>query len=195
MSRTTSTLHTVRTTLRQAWQQRSPREQQLLGLATAVLALAALWQVALAPAWHTWQEAPNRQARLDAQTQRMLELQAQAKSLQKPLAISRAEAMQWLESSLAELGTGAKIQRQGEQLQLSVEAAPADKMAHWLSQARLRAQALPLQAQLQQIPEPGKPARPTATPPSANSANTSAADKTSTVYWRGTLLLRLPGNP
>ena len=183
----------LRLALSQAWSQRSPREQQLLRLAALLILLAAVWTQALAPAWRTWQEAPERQARLDAQTRHMQLLQAQAKSLQKSSPLPRAEAMKWLESSIQDLGPGAKIQWQGERATLSVEAAPAAPMARWLSQARERAQALPLQAQLQQTQPaakgPASPAGPSAT------AAVAPSDKAAEVHWRGTVVLRLPGTP
>lgn len=155
-----------------AWAQRSTREQQLLGVGVWVLALAALWMLALAPALRTWQEAPARQALLDNQSQRMRQLQAQAQSLQKPATISRSDATQWLEKSLTELGPNARISLQGETATLSLQAAPAAALARWLSQARDNAQALPTQAQLQH-----------ASPPGPNNLD---------VTWRGSLVLRLP---
>ena len=155
-----------------AWARRSPREQQLLGIGFWVLSLAALWMLALAPALRTWQEAPARQALLDAQSQRMRQLQAQAQSLQKPVALSRADAAKWLEKNLTELGPNARISLQGETATLSLQAAPAAALARWLSQARDHAQALPTQAQLQH-----------ASPPGPNSLD---------VTWRGSLVLRLP---
>ena len=158
-----------------AWARRSPREQQLLGMGVWVLGLAALWMLALAPALRTWQEAPARQALLDAQSQRMRQLQAQAQSLQKPVALSRPDAAKWLEKSLAELGPNARISLQGETATLSLQAAPAAALARLLSQARDNAQALPTQAQLQHASPPG-PDRWDAT-------------------WRGSLVLRLPSNP
>jgi general secretion pathway protein M len=169
-------LHTLTATLRQgwkaAWARRSPREQQLLGIGFWVLSLAALWMLALAPALRTWQEAPARQALLDTQSQRMRQLQAQAQSLQKPVALSRADAAKWLEKSLEELGPNARISLQGDSATLSLQAAPAAALARWLSQARDHAQALPTQAQLQH-----------ASPPGPNSLD---------VTWRGSLVLRLP---
>lgn len=155
-----------------AWARRNPREQLLLGLGAWVMGLAVLWTLALAPALQTWQEAPARQALLDAQSQRMRELQMQAQSLQKPAAISRTDATQWLEKNLAELGPNARISLQGESASLSLQAAPAAALALWLSQARENAQALPTQAQLQQVSAPG---------PDHNKAT-----------WRGSLVLRLP---
>lgn len=157
------------------WLQRTPREKQLLRLAGALGVLVALWQLALAPAWQTWQEAPAQQARLDAQTQTMQQLKAQAQSLQTPQAISRVESVQWLESNLAELGPGSKVSVQGERATLSLDAAPAEALARWLSLARERALAMPEQAQLQSG----------AAPAAATSANSPA-------LLRGTLVLRLP---
>lgn len=157
------------------WLQRTPREKQLLRLAGTLGVLVALWQLALAPAWQTWQEAPAQQARLDAQTQTMQQLKAQAQSLQTPQAISRVESVQWLESNLAELGPGSKVSVQGERATLSLDAAPAEALARWLSLARERALAMPEQAQLQSG----------AAPAAANPANSPA-------LLRGTLVLRLP---
>ena len=155
-----------------AWRQRSPREQRLLGLGMWLLGLAALWVLALAPALRTWQEAPARQALLDTQSQRMRQLQAQAQGLQKPRAIARSDAALWLEKNLAELGPNARISIQGDSATLSLQAAPAAALARWLSQARDNAQALPSQAQLQQV-SPASADRPEPT-------------------WRGSLVLRLP---
>jgi general secretion pathway protein M len=169
-------LQTLVTPVRKGWQaawaRRNPREQLLLGLGAWVMGLAVLWTLALAPALQTWQEAPARQALLDAQSQRMRELQMQAQSLQKPAAISRTDATLWLEKNLAELGPNARISLQGESASLSLQAAPAAALALWLSQARENAQALPTQAQLQQVSAPG---------PDHNEAT-----------WRGSLVLRLP---
>jgi general secretion pathway protein M len=165
----------VRSGWQAVWSRRNPREQRLLGIGVWVLAFAALWMLALAPALRTWQEAPARQALLDAQSQRMLQLQAQAQSLQKPAVITRTDAAKWLEKNLAELGPNARISLQGETATLSLQAAPASALARWLSQARDNAQALPTQAQLQH-----------ASPPGPDSLDTT---------WRGSLVLRLPSNP
>jgi general secretion pathway protein M len=159
----------------QAWDARSPREQTLLRAAAIFLAVVVVWQWAWAPAWRTWQEAPARQAALDSQTQRMLQWQAQAQGLQKPSTISRAEATQWLEKNLADLGPNAKLSLTGDNVTLRVEAAPALAMARWLSQAREHAQTLPHQAQMQQA--------------QTQQANSAAPNE---VLWQGTLVLRLP---
>ena len=199
MSRT----HLPLQALQQAWHQRNPREKKGLALVALLLTLALLWSLALDPAWRTWQLAPAKQAELDRQTQRMRELQAQAQRLQSAPANSTVQARQWLEASVRDLGTGARIQVQGDRATLSVESAPADSMARWLSQARERAQALPVQAQLQQVLPTQKPA-PSSTPAATGLAtaltsapvplSASPAD-TSAMHWRGSVVLRLPATP
>ena len=163
--------NTWTTQAQQLWQQRSPRERLLLSVGAVLMGLTLIWRVGLAPALQTWQEAPVRQAQLDQQTKHMRRLQAQVQSLQKPQAVSRSDAIQWLESHLSELDPQAKLNPQAEHMHISLQAAPADKLANWLAQAREQAHARPVQAQLKQAAGP--------------------AD-TSNVLWSGSLLLRLP---
>ncbi len=158
----------TRAVLQRVWAQRTPRERAGLVVACVLVLLALVWQGVWAPAWRTWQDAPAQQARLDQQTQRMLQLQAQAQTLQKPIAMTRNESVQWLEKNLTDLGPGAQIKLQDDRVTLSVAAAPAAALASWLRLARERALALPVQAQLQH----------------------STQDKP--VLWRGTLVLRVP---
>lgn len=158
--------------LQQLWLQRNARERGLLTLAAWVLGLALLWSVALAPALQTWQQAPQKQAALDAQTQRMLQLQAQAQRLQAPATVSRSAALKQLEASAQEwLGPKARVSLQGEQALVTLQAASPEGLARWLALARNKAQAMPLQAQLKRKP-----------PTSPGEA----------VSWSGTLLLSLP---
>lgn len=164
--------------LQSTWGQRSDREQQLLGAGAAVLVLAVLWWVALAPALRTWQQAPARQAALDAQTRQMQQLQAQALALKKPLAITRAQALRWLETHIPTgLGPQAQWRLQGDRLSVTLSGTTPAQLAAWLAQAREQAQALPVQAQLQQMPAP----------PAAKAAGTD-----SPVLWGGSVLLSLP---
>ncbi|MEK7346914.1 MAG: type II secretion system protein GspM [Pseudomonadota bacterium] len=172
----TQALHT-------AWAERSPRERLLLGTAAWVLLLALTWQVAMAPALHTWREAPARQVALDAQTHQMQQLKAQALALQKTPATTRAEALRWLEANIPTgLGSDAQWRVQGDRLSVTLLSTPANQLTVWLRQAREQAQALPVQAQLQQVP----------TPPTAAKAPASGD---SAVRWSGTLVLSLPGAP
>lgn len=175
------------------WAARPTRERRLLVLAAMVMGAALLWQIALAPALQTWREAPTLQAALDAQTGQMLQWQAQAKGLQTTAPLSRTAALQRLESSAAEwLGPDARVSLQGEQVRVTLKAAPADGLSRWLAQARSQAQALPVQAQLQRTPT--APNTPSAVSPTslATSANTSSASTPVLAQtWSGSLVLGL----
>lgn len=166
--------------LKRIWAQRNPREQKLLRMSAVALLLLALWRLAVAPAWQTWQEAPARQAHLDRQNQTMWQLKAQAQDLQKPTSMTRSESIQWLQTHVDDLGPGAKVSLQGERAVLSLDAAPAEALAYWISSAREQALAVPVQAQLQQ--SAAQAAKP-------NTANNPTSAET---RWQGTVLLRLP---
>lgn len=183
-------LAAVITPLNQAWQQRTARERQWMLMAAWVVLAAALWSIALAPALRTWQQAPAHQAALDATSQQMQQLQAQAQALKKPSAITRAEAIRWLEENIPnQLGAETRWQLQGDRLSVQLSDTPAERLADWLGQARERAQVLPVQAQLQQ------PSADTAKPPAPKTA-ASAMGKPELanrpVRWQGSLLLSLP---
>ncbi len=166
--------------LKRIWAQRNPREQKLLRMSAVALLLLALWRLAVAPAWQTWQEAPARQAHLDRQNQTMWQLKAQAQDLQKPTSMTRSESIQWLQTHVDDLGPGAKVSLQGERAVLSLDEAPAEALAYWISSAREHALAVPVQAQLQQ--SAAQAAKP-------NTANNPTSAET---RWQGTVLLRLP---
>lgn len=173
-------LQAWRQALHKVWVQRTPRERQLLGTFTLLLLLTLTWQVAIAPALRTWHEAPARQVALDTQTHQMQQLKAQALALQKTPAITRTEALRWLEAHMASgLGSDTQWHLQGERLSVTLSGTPANQLAAWLSQAREQAQALPVQAQLQQTP-----------PPPATAKGPASGD--SPVRWSGTLVLSLP---
>ena len=177
-----------------AWQQRTARERQLLLAAAWVLSASALWSLALSPALRTWHEAPTRQATLDVTSNQMQQLQAQAQAFKKPSAVTRAEALRWLEENIpTQLGAETRWQLQGERLSVQLSGTSPEQLASWLGQARERAQALPVQAQLQQAspPAPGP-----ATGQASSTKTSSPAGKPDTtsqpVRWSGSLLLSLP---
>jgi general secretion pathway protein M len=106
----------------------------------------------------------------------MQQLQAQAQAFKKPQAVTRAEALRWLEENIpTQLGTETRWQLQGERLSVQLSGTSPEQLASWLKQARERAQALPVQAQLQQ-------ANPASKPDASEQA----------VRWSGSLLLSLP---
>lgn len=176
MSTSAKTPKTSLVAMHKAWLKRPARERRLLLSLALLLGLLALWRIAIAPAWSTWRIAPLRAPELEAQTRQMLQWQAEAKQLQAPARLARSAAMGLLQEGAERLlGPGVQLQPQGELLQVTLKAAPAEGLAQWLRLARDQAQSLPQQAQLQR-----QPASDTAKP-----ANTNP-------IWQGTLLMRLP---
>ena len=68
--------------LQAAWNKLAPREQTLVSAAAAVVGLALLWWLLLAPALHTLRSASAQHAKLDAQLQHMQALASEAQQLQ-----------------------------------------------------------------------------------------------------------------
>lgn len=159
--------------LRTAWAQRSARERRALLVGGALLALLLLWKGAIAPAWSVLRDAPVQQARIDAQTRQMLQLQAQTQNLPPATRLSRREALAQLQTASDQwLGAGAQLQTQGEQVLVMLKATSVSGLAQWLALARSQARSQPLQVQLERTDATG----------------TDGPQ----VHWQGTLLMRLP---
>lgn len=156
-------------TLQARWRQVSPREQRLLLAALALVLLALLWWVALAPALATLKAAELQGRSLSAQLQQMQQLQAQAKALQGQPRMAFDDARRGLEASLKPLGASAQLAVAGERVTLTLKAVPADALAQWLVQARLNAHAVPAEARLVR----------------------GAAAASAAASWNGTLVLTL----
>ena len=178
---------TTRTQALQArWEALDPRERRLAGWAIALVALALLWWVALAPALRTLSVARGEHARLDAQLQQMSTLAAQAKTLQAQPKASRDDALRALESSLRQqLGPNAQLAGAGagEGVTIALRGVSADVLAPWLAQARGNARALPREAHL---------ARSQSSPQPAPGATAGSAGEQAKVRWDGTLVMSLP---
>ena len=174
------------TVLQTRWKALAPREQTLLLAAAAVVALALLWWVALAPALATLRAAPARHAALDAQLQRMQSLQAEALQLQATPRSAPGDAVASLRSALTQrLGTTAQLTLAGDRATITLKGAPADALAQWLAQARSNALAVPVEARLTRSPAA---ASASATVP-ATLGNGPAA---TAPRWDGSLVLALP---
>ncbi|MDR6539159.1 type II secretion system protein GspM [Variovorax soli] len=170
------------------WPELEPREQRLIGAAAALVLLALLWWLALAPALRTLSAAPAEHARLDAQLQQMTTLQTQAKALQAQPRASRDDAVRALESSVRQsLGANAQLQpaASGDGVTVAVRTVPADTLAQWLAQARSNARAVPREAHLARS-APGAAAASGAAAAGAKSGEPPA------VRWDGTLVMGLP---
>jgi general secretion pathway protein M len=148
------------------WKALAPREQALVGAAGAIVALALLWWIALAPALSTLRQAESQHRALDAQLARMRGLQAQAQALQSQPRAGYDESLRLLETSVRQqLGVSARIVVSGERVTLTLTNTPAESLAQWLTQARVNARALPSEARL---------------------------SRTQAGQWEGTLVLTLP---
>ena len=195
---TPSALHT-------RWQALEPREQRLVLAASAVVALALLWWLALAPALHTLRSAPARHASLDAQLQTMQALRAEALQLQSAPRTAPDTALRALQTSVTErLGTSARLSLSGDRATLTLQGTAADALLPWLEQARSNARAVPQEVHLTRTGAPTTTAT-TATaitgartilsataPPERIATNPADASAGTTARWSGTLVLALP---
>ena len=149
--------------------------QRLLVLASVFLALM-LWTWNLAPALKTLREVPLQLTQLDAQTQQLKAMQAQAQTLQKSPRIKSNEAASLLQKASSEvLGNGARLNIEGTRATLTLSGVSADSLAQFVALARTQSQTMPIEAHLQKFSASG------------------SASKDSKELWRGALILSLPG--
>lgn len=135
--------------LRARWAALAPREQALVAAAAALVALALLWWVALAPALATLRSADAQHRTLDNQLQHMRRLQAQAKAMQSQPRQGRDESLRQLEAAIRQqLGVSARYSIAGDRVTITLTNAPAAALAQWLSQVRTNARAIPGEARL-----------------------------------------------
>ena len=201
----------------QRWMDLSGRERLGLGLALLVLALALLWSLGVAPAWRQWQQGQAQTQTLQTQWQGMQALQAQASALSAQSRVRPEEAARLLQTSVTNLGPGAMVTVNGDLATVQIKGASAAAVSQWLAQARVQAQALPVQARLGRSASSGSSGPTgamaaattvgnltTAAPVGALGAlsapatpNTAipapgAAPSTGPVWWEGQIVLQLP---
>jgi general secretion pathway protein M len=166
------------------WPELGTREQRLFIGAAALVLLALVWWIALAPALHQLSASASEHARLDAQLQQMTLLRNQAKALQAQPRANRDDALRGLEASVRQnLGPNAQLQGAGagEGVTVAVRSVPAASLAQWLVQARGNARAVPREVHLTRNAQ-NAPAAAAAAPDSGSPR----------VRWDGTLLMGLP---
>jgi general secretion pathway protein M len=135
--------------LRARWNGLAAREKTLVGAAAALVALALLWWIAIAPALATLRSAEEQHRTLDAQLQQMLKLQAQAQAMQGQPKQTHDEALRLLELSIRQhLGLSARYTIAGERVTINLTGTSSQALAQWLTQARVNAHALPGEARL-----------------------------------------------
>ncbi|MFM9901014.1 MAG: type II secretion system protein GspM [Polaromonas sp.] len=189
MSRPASSLAAALAPARARWAALAPREQTLVSGAAAVVLLAVLWWVAMAPALKTLQNAEAQRRTLDAQLQTMQSLQVQAQALQSQPGVNHSDALRALESSVKQgLGATAQLNVVGDRATVTLRGTSADALAQWLAQARVNARALPSEARLTRTAAAPVPA---AAPGAAAAVSTAVADD-AVPLWSGSLVLSLP---
>lgn len=139
--------------LKLKWGLLAPREQRLVAGAAALLGLALLWWVALAPPLAVLRSAEAQHRALDTQLQRMLALQSQAQAMQSQPRQSPDEASRLLEATVRQqLGATARMSISGERVTITLVGTSPDALGRWLTQARTNARILPTEARLARNP-------------------------------------------
>ncbi|SFO87469.1 general secretion pathway protein M [Variovorax sp. OK605] len=181
--------------LKARWGALEARERRMVAAAVALVALALLWWIALAPALRTLAAAPAEHAKLDAQIQQMATLQNRATALQSQPRLNRDDALRALETSVRDgLGTSnAQLMTSGGDgaATVSLRAAPAATVAQWLGQARGNAHAVPREVHLTRAPS-GNTANTAAASTSSAAAAARDTPRTPQVRWDGTVVMALP---
>ena len=135
--------------LRARWAGLDARERLLVASAGALVALALLWWIALAPALATLRAADAQHRSLDNQLAHMKRLQAQARAMQSQPKQGAEESMRQLEATIRQqLGVSARYSIAGDRVTISLTNTPAAALAQWLTQVRTNARAIPGEAKL-----------------------------------------------
>ncbi|WP_068173898.1 type II secretion system protein GspM [Hydrogenophaga taeniospiralis] len=135
----------------------SPRERRAVTVAAWVLGLGLLWWLALSPALTTLRQAPEQHARLDQQLARMRGLAATAEALraqntgQPP---GRDAVLRALQEANAAAGGTAEFAVMGDRVTLTFKGTTPEALARWMTQVRVNARLLPVQAQLNRTDNP-----------------------------------------
>ena len=160
--------------LRARWSRLASRDKSLARLALLLVLATLLWLFSVAPSLATLRSADAEVKTLNAQLQRMQAMQAQAQALQKLPALGFDDAVRALTAATKQtLGATAQLSVAGDRASVTLKAASADALAEWLTQARLNARSLPLEARLVRAPA--------AAPAAAGAA-----------AWNGVLVMGLP---
>lgn len=136
----------------QQWQGLAERERLGLQLAGAALLVLAVYWLGIQPAWRTLRQGPAQAAQLEAQLQQMQQWAAEAQALRQLPAVPPAQAQQALKAATDFLGTGARLDVQGERARVSVNELSGEALSRWLAEVRSSARARPIEAQLQRGP-------------------------------------------
>ena len=151
-------LQRLNDSLRPTWARLAPRERLAVLLAAAVVGLALLWGLGVAPALATLRQAPEQHRQLDAQLDAMRRMAAAAQQLRQQgegQSLSPEAARRALQQATTDtLGSTAQLAVQGPQATVTLRGATPEALARWLEQVRINARVVPVQADLQQTADP-----------------------------------------
>ena len=146
----------------------NPREQRWLLWGTVAAVLLLVLGLGVWPALRSWRASVPAHQQLVQQMQMVQGLQARAQVLQAAPRFDADEGVRQLQEATLDLGERMQISAGPQQMNVTVQALPAQALAQWLASARELAHAVPLQAQL------------------------ILGSETGPALWSGTLVLALP---
>lgn len=164
-----SGLNAVLTPLQTRWAQLAAREKNFLAAALVLVVLALVWTLVLSPSLKTLRTSTAQATAIDTQIQHMLSLQNQASALQRQAPLAYDEALRALNLATRQTLSGtAQLNVVADRANIALQTASADALAQWLTQARLNARSVPVEARLTRATAPNG------------------------VTWSGTLVMSLP---
>jgi general secretion pathway protein M len=134
--------------LRVRWAALAVRDRRLMSLAAAVIALYALFAVAVQPAWRTLRSAPAQLEALEIELQAMQRLASEASELRATPPVNPEQASAALQAASERLGDKARLSVQGDRAVLTLNGAGTAQLRGWLAEARSGARARPVEATL-----------------------------------------------
>jgi general secretion pathway protein M len=134
------------------WRSFSPRERLAASIALAVVALALLWLVALAPALRIVRSAPATLDQIDAQLAQMQRLASEARDLKTGTPVGAAQSAAALKAATDRLGERGRLAVVGDRATLTLNGVSGEALRQWLAEARSGARARPVEAQMTRGP-------------------------------------------
>jgi general secretion pathway protein M len=142
---------TVPPALLARWQALAVRERQALLAAGAALAVLIIWQVAIAPAWTTWKQAPAQLRALETQTLQLQRMATEARELKGQPPVDASQSAAALKAATERLGDKAKLSVIGDRATITLTGATADQLRAWLQEVRQGARGRPVEVQLRRV--------------------------------------------
>lgn len=140
--------------LQRRWLALTARERGMARLAAGAVAILLVWLIGIAPALRTLHQVDLKRGPLDVQQQRMLVLRTEAEQLkaQPPKSGPDNPARALTQAVQERLGATAQVAIAGDRATLTLRGSAAGALADLLSDARVNARAVALEARLVRSP-------------------------------------------